>query len=339
MEKLFSNEIVFRGHPDKVCDQISGALLDALIEQDPDTRAGIEVMGGKSAVYIAGEITSSAQVDFIAITKRVLEDCGYDSEKLNIVVDISKQSADIALGVDKQGAGDNGMMFGYACNDTLEMLPPAVVILQQFAEEYDELRKRDSRFKSDGKAQITGVYRRDMELAEIKTFTICYQNTEEDREEMDSLLQNYARGIARNVAHVEIQEFLMNPTGRFEVGGFEADVGITGRKIVVDTYQGFARVGGGNLNGKDASKVDFSGAHYARQLAKNYISLEGLHWCEVQIAYAIGKEEPLSIYIDSDKGVIEAREEDFEEGRVEKIREKYKQEKFEELAKFGHFTR
>lgn len=257
MEKLFSNEIVFRGHPDKVCDQISGALLDALIEQDPDTRAGIEVMGGKSAVYIAGEITSSAQVDFIAITKRVLEDCGYDSEKLNIVVDISKQSADIALGVDKQGAGDNGMMFGYACNDTPEMLPPAVVILQQFAEEYDELRKRDSRFKSDGKAQITGVYRRDMELAEIKTFTICYQNTEEDREEMDSLL-HFIRGAA----------LVRSPD------------------CICDR--------------KRRAALDL---HRQRQR------------------------------------VIEAREEDFEGGRVEKIREKYKQEKFEELAKFGHFTR
>ncbi|MDD4276213.1 MAG: S-adenosylmethionine synthetase N-terminal domain-containing protein, partial [Clostridia bacterium] len=183
MNKYYSNEIVFRGHPDKVCDQISGAILKECVRQDKNTRAGIEVMGGKGKIFITGEITTTANYNVEKIAKQVLHNVGY-SIKYEIIDNIGKQSIDIAQGVDIGGAGDNGMMFGYACNDTKEMLPTAMVILQRFAMEYDKLRQSNSIvFYPDGKAQITGVYDDDFKLLKIKTFTICYQNSEKCRNE------------------------------------------------------------------------------------------------------------------------------------------------------------
>ena len=175
--KLYSNEIVFRGHPDKVCDQISDALLDECLKQDKYSRCGIEVMGGKGKIFITGEVTTKANLDVSKITKRVLSDIGYNTD-YEIVNNLGVQSSDIALGTNEEvmGAGDNGMMFGYACRDTKEYLPLSMVILQKLSEAYDELRKKDNRFLPDGKAQITGVYENN-KLVKIKTFTICYQNT------------------------------------------------------------------------------------------------------------------------------------------------------------------
>ena len=337
--KLYSNEIVFRGHPDKVCDQISDAILDECLKQDKNSRCGIETVGGKGKIFITGEITTKAKIDVQAITKRVLADVGYSTD-YEIIDNIGKQSPDIALGTNNivNGAGDNGMMFGYACDDTEQMLPTAMVILQELSKRYDELRKKDKRFLPDGKAQITGLYGDNMKLLNIETFTICYQNTEENRTETDRIIMEICLQIIQKYG-VEIKRFIINPTGKFKIGGFEGDAGLTGRKIVVDSYQSFANVGGGAFSGKDPTKVDRSGAYKAREMAKEILQKCHLKWCEVQLSYAIGLEKPLAIYIDSDKGELEPAEYLYEECKLKNIIRdlKLKEKCYEETARFGHF--
>ena len=340
--KLYSNEIVFRGHPDKVCDQISDALLDAYLKEDKKSRCGIEVVGGKGKIFITGEVTSRTNVDIESIVKRVLLDVGY-SDNYEIINNIGLQSPDIALGTNEDvgGAGDNGMMFGYASRDTDEMLPMAMVILQKFSMEYDELRKKDNRFLSDGEAQITGVYNENNKLSKIKTFTVCYQNREEDRKNTDRIIKNICKNICDEY-NIEIEEFLINPTGKFRIGGFEGDAGLTGRKIVVDTYQSFAPVGGGAFSGKDPSKVDRSGAYKAREIAKKILlSNENYMWCHVQLSYAIGKEKPLAIYIKTDRGNIEVDNSLYEECKPKNIIKDLDLLNicYEERAKYGHFIK
>ena len=219
--KLYSNEIVFRGHPDKVCDQISDALLDAYLSGDKASRCGIEVAGGKGKIFITGEVTSNSEVNVEEVVKRVLADVGYSTD-YDIINNLGTQSQDIALGTNEEvgGAGDQGMMFGYACDDTSELLPTAMVILQKLSRWYDELRKNDKRFKPDGKAQITGYYDENMKLQKIKTFTVSYQNTEEDRVKTDLIIIDKCLEIALEYG-IKIERFLINPTGKFEVGGFE----------------------------------------------------------------------------------------------------------------------
>ena len=336
--KLYSNEIVFRGHPDKVCDQISDALLDAYLANDKNSRCGIETMGGKGKIFITGEVTSNSIVNVEEITKRVLRDIGYN-DNYEIINNIGVQSPDIALGTNEEigGAGDNGMMFGYACNDNNKYLPDSMVILQELSKKYDELRKVDNRFLPDGKAQITGEYENNKLLA-IKTFTICYQNTELEREETDKILKDIANKICKKYK-VKVKEYLINPTGRFEIGGFEGDAGLTGRKIVVDSYQSFANVGGGAFSGKDPSKVDRSGAYKAREIAKDILIKNKLEWCTVQLSYAIGIEEPLAIYINTNKGELVPELSLYEECKPKNIIKdlNLKNIVYEEKAKFGHF--
>ena len=339
--KLYSNEIVFRGHPDKVCDQISDAILDECLKQDKYSRCGIEVMGGKGKIFITGEVTTNAKFNLECIVKRVLEDIGYSSN-YEIIDNLGKQSADIALGTNELvlGAGDNGMMFGYACRDTDKYLPTAMVILQELSMKYDELRKQDERFKPDGKAQITGVYDNKNSLKEIKTFTICYQNTEQERNITDGILKDICNDICLKY-NVKVHEYLINPTGKFEIGGFEGDAGLTGRKIVVDSYQSFANVGGGAFSGKDPTKVDRSGAYKAREIAKTIVKEnEDLNWCEVQLSYAIGKQKPLAIYIKTNKGDIKVSERLYEECKLENVIKDLDLRNicYEEKAKYGHFT-
>lgn len=336
----FSNEIVFRGHPDKVCDQISAAILNECLKQDKGSRCGIEVAGGKGVVFITGEITSNADFNVEQIARRVLREVGYDDSS-QIIDNIGKQSGDIALGTNSlvKGAGDNGMMFGYAVRETEQYLPLAQIILQRLAQQYDVLRQNDSRFLADGKAQITGCYE-EGHLKKIKTFTICYQNSETEREETDRIICDTARKIADEY-EIEIEQFLINPTGRFLIGGFEGDAGLTGRKIVVDSYQSFGKVGGGCMNGKDPSKVDISGAYMARKFACEVLdSHPEVYWCEVQISYAIGKKEPLAIYIRTDRGSIEADESMYYRGQPANIIEELDMLNidYEEKARFGHFT-
>ena len=333
----YSNEIVFRGHPDKVCDQISAGILQTCMQQDPNTRAGIETVGGKGKIFITGEVTTKAEYDAASIAKAILADVGYSTD-YEIIDNIGKQSADIALGTCDEvgGAGDQGMMFGYACDDTPQCLPVAMVICQEYAAWYDELVHNDKRFLPDGKCQITGKYEDGQKLQEIATWTISYQNTEEDRKATDEIMRNKALAIAAKYG-VPVKSFLINPTGKFLIGGFEGDAGLTGRKIVVDAYQSFANVGGGCMNGKDPTKVDFSAAHKAREIAKRY--LPGRHWVEVQLSYAIGKEKPLAIYIHSNEGDIEVPESLYEECTPARIIRdlKMKELDYVGLAKFGHF--
>lgn len=338
--KYFSNEIVFRGHPDKVCDQISAAILAECVKQDNNTRAGIEVMGGKGKIFVTGEVTTKASFSVEDITKRVLREVGYD-DNYEIVDNLGKQSADIAMGVDVGGAGDQGMMYGYACDDTPQMLPTAMVILQEFAENYDILRKIFYAFLPDGKAQITGIYDDNFRLVSIRDFTISYQNTEDDREETDGMLIKLARSICEKHGITKIERFLINPTGKFLIGGFEGDAGLTGRKIVVDAYQGFANVGGGCQNGKDATKVDFSASHMARKIACEYLKSHKLGWCEVQLSYAIGLAEPLAIYINSSIGYIEPEQSLYHRCTPANIIKELDllNADYEEFAKFGHYTK
>lgn len=337
--KLYSNEIVFRGHPDKVCDQISDALLDAYLNVDPHSRCGIEVMGGKGKIFVTGEVTSESDVDIFKVINRVLKDVGYN-EEYEIINNLGKQSSDIALGTNDLvgGAGDQGMMFGYACSDTEELLPTAMVILQKLSMWYDEVRKTCPYLRPDGKAQITGYYDEDNVLKKIKTFTISYQNDELHRNITDKLIKDKCLEICA-MYDLEVEEFLINPTGKFEIGGFLGDAGLTGRKIVVDTYESFAKVGGGAFSGKDPSKVDRSGAYKAREIAKQYLKKYDLRWCSVQLSYAIGVSRPLAIYIESDKGNIDVPESLYEECKPQNIIKDLNllNKCYEETAKFGHF--
>lgn len=345
--KLYSNEVVFRGHPDKVCDQISAALLAEYLEGDPKSRCGIEVAGGKGKIFITGEVTSKAKVNVKKVTRRVLSDIGYNPKKYKIINNLGIQSSDIAMGVDVGGAGDQGMMFGYACNETSSYLPKAMVILQELSCRYNQLVQidknkspKDRIFYPDGKAQITGVYDDKFRLVKIKDFVISYQNSEKCRKFSDKVIREMAIQICKEYGITEIERFLINPTGRFEIGGFEGDAGLTGRKIVVDAYQSFANVGGGCMNGKDPSKVDFSAAHKARELAVRFLKQNKLRWCEVQLSYAIGKAEPLAIYVDSNIGNIHVPSFVYKECEPRNIIHdlNLKHAPFELYAAYGHFV-
>ena len=336
---FFSNEIVFRSHPDKVADQISDALLDAYLSQDSDSRCGIEVVGGKGKIFVTGEVTSKGDVDVEKVVKSVLDDVGY-SKDCEIINNLGQQSPDIAQGVDTGGAGDQGMMFGYACRDTTSHVPLAMHILQCLSMYYDWLRSQDPRFLPDGKAQITGCYDENGKLRYIKDFVISYQNTEVDREETDKILIDYCRDLCHQY-YISIENFHINPTGKFLIGGFEGDAGLTGRKVVIDNYQGFAPVGGGCFSGKCFTKVDRSAAYKARQLAIHFLkSNSEFDWVQVQLSYAIGIAEPMAIYIKTNKG-------DYQEN-IDKLYQectpariindlKLKSVKYYETAKFGHF--
>lgn len=338
--KLYSNEIVFRGHPDKVCDQISDALLDEYLKGDKNSRCAIEVCGGKGVIFITGEVTSKSIVDVEKVVNETLNDIGY-YKKYKIINNIGVQSSDIALGTNKEvgGAGDQGMMFGYACNDNSYYLPTAMMILAELSIKYDELRKKDKRFYADGKAQITGVYDDNMKLLSIKDFTISYQNSEKEREETDKIIKNICLSICEKY-NVKIEKFLINPTGRFEIGGFEGDSGLTGRKIVVDSYQGFAPVGGGAFSGKDPSKVDRSAAYKARNIAVDYLKKYNLKWCQVQLSYSIGVRKPLAIYITSDKGDIDVSDSLYIECEPNNIIKDLDllNKCYVDTAKYGHFV-
>lgn len=331
---LKSNEIVFRGHPDKVCDQISDALLDEYLSKDKLSRCGIEVVGGKGIIFITGEVNSKAEIDYEKTVKRVLKDIGY-STNYEIINNVGKQSADISIGVDQMGAGDQGIMYGYACDDTKEYLPTAMVILQKLSMEYDKLRLKDNRFLPDGKAQITGYYSYN-KLKKIKYFIISYNNTELERDKTDKIIKDIALKICSKY-NIEVEDFLINPTGKFLIGGFEGDSGLTGRKLAVDTYQTFANIGGGALSGKDLTKVDRSATYKARDIAVKYLQKNKLIWCVVELSYAIGIKEPLAININSNIGYLKANKNLYKECKVENLVNEYSNVKFEDKSRFGHF--
>lgn len=287
-QRVYTVESVTSGHPDKVCDQVSDAILDACLAQDKNSRVAVESFGGHGLLTIGGEITSLANLDYKEIARNVYKNIGYD-QGLEYSIKIAKQSPDIAQGVNTGGAGDQGIMYGYATNETPQFLPKAVVYVHALAKGLEDLRKSGlSWLKPDGKTQIT------MEEGKIKTILVSCQHDEKisQREIKEILTEKLIKPLIGDILGIEI---LVNPTGKFVQGGFEADTGLTGRKIMVDTYCGLAPHGGGCFSGKDPSKVDRSAAYMARFAAKNIVANNLAKECLVQVAYAIGRELPLMV--------------------------------------------
>lgn len=297
----YTVESVTSGHPDKVCDQISDAILDAYLQVDPSSRVAVETFGSHGLLVIGGEVTSTTQVDAEAIARKVYTDLGYTDE-LNVIVHLSQQSPDIAQGVNPGGAGDQGIMYGFATNETPEFLPRAVVLVHALARGLERLRCEDPRFawlRPDGKTQIT------MRDGQIATVLVSTQHAADISQEAirEALIRDL---IAPTIGDLTGVEILTNPTGVFIQGGFAADAGLTGRKIMVDTYCGLAPHGGGAFSGKDSTKVDRSAAYMARFVAKNIVAQGHAKACLISVAYAIGRVDPLMVEgIDQDGKAID----------------------------------
>jgi len=310
MKKLFTSESVTEGHPDKLCDYISDSILDAYLELDPNSRVGCEVVAGKNKVFVTGEITSNGEVDIESIVRKAIKDIGYfgdtdiDYKKCEVIVNTSKQSPDIALGTNDEvgGAGDQGMMFGYACSDNEDYMPMAIYLAHKLTKRLTEVRKKGivKGIGADGKSQVTLEYDND-EVKRIETVVISVQH--KDSKDLEELKKDIKKEVIDYVIPKDLIDkktnIYINPTGRFVIGGPLGDSGLTGRKIIVDTYGGYARHGGGAFSGKDATKVDRSASYMARHIAKNIVANGYAKRCEIQIAYAIGIAEPVSVNIDT----------------------------------------
>ena len=303
-----TSESVTEGHPDKVCDFISDSILDACLEQDKNSRVAVETFVSNGKVVVAGQITSNAIIDIEKIVREKLKEVGYDDARYNmdyktcnIDINITKQSGDIALGVDIGGAGDQGIMFGFDCNETDSLMPYAIDTAHKLAQRLTKVRKDGiiPYLKSDGKVQVTVEYLNDIPFR-IDTILISTQHTEDtDIDTLENDLIEYVIKPTVEDDMIDVEtKILINPTGRFVIGGAVADTGLTGRKIIVDTYGGYARHGGGAFSGKDGTKVDRSASYMLRHIAKNIVANGLARKCELQISYEIGIEEPLSIYID-----------------------------------------
>ena len=320
MKKFFSSESVTEGHPDKLCDFISDSILDSFIEKDPNSRVACECVASKGEIYITGEISSSANVDIENVARNTIKEVGYNNADVDIdyrtckiTINISKQSQDIALGVDSSletkkgelesiGAGDQGLMFGFACSETKELMPLPISLAHKLAERLTFVRKTNiiDYIRPDGKVQVTVEYDNDMPIR-VDTIVISTQHLPDIEMEQlkKDLMQNVIKPIVPSELLDENTKYLINPTGRFVIGGPLGDSGLTGRKIIVDTYGGYSRHGGGAFSGKDPSKVDRSASYMARHIAKNVVANGYAKKCEVQLAYAIGVAKPVSVYIDT----------------------------------------
>ena len=361
---LFSSEAVSEGHPDKVCDQISDAVLDAALVQDPDSRVACETLIKGSILVLAGEITTRGQLDYVETARTVLRDIGYTSEEVGfsadncaIITAINRQSSDISQGVTEgeglfkdQGAGDQGMMFGYACDETKEYMPFPIFTAQRLVQELARQRKSGvlSFLRPDAKSQVTVQYR-DGRPVRAATVVVSSQHTPQVSQE--TLREAIIEEVIKRVIPPEFIDkntiYLINPTGRFEIGGPIADAGLTGRKIIVDTYGGYGRHGGGAFSGKDPSKVDRSAAYMARHVAKNVVAAGLASRCEVQLAYAIGVADPVSVLVDtfgtgkvSDERLSGIVRENFELKPAGIIRSlDLKRPIYRPTATYGHFGR
>jgi S-adenosylmethionine synthetase len=361
---LFSSESVTEGHPDKLCDQVSDAILDACLAVDPQSRVACETVAKTGFVLVAGEITTKAQLDFQKIIRNTVKEIGFnssnvgfDGETCAVMVAIEQQSPDIAQGVDrgdptKQGAGDQGLMFGYACDETKELMPLPIQMAHQLAYKLAEVRKKKAKgidwLRPDGKTQVSVRY----ENGKVVGVEAIVVSTQHDEKVKSKVLEEAIRELVIKPivpAHLitKATKIHVNPTGRFVIGGPQGDTGLTGRKIIVDTYGGYARHGGGAFSGKDPSKVDRSAAYYARFIAKHVVASGLATRCEVQFAYAIGVAEPVSMLVDtfgtgvvSDEKLTKAVLATFDARPGMLIKElDLRRPIFQKTAAYGHFGR
>ncbi len=375
MEKrLFTSESVTEGHPDKICDAISDAVLDAMMEQDPYSRVACETCTSTGFVLVMGEITSKANVDIPAIVRKTVTEIGYDSSEKGfdgntcaVMVSLDKQSADIAMGVDKAleakenqmtdeqleaiGAGDQGMMFGYATNETEELMPYPISLAHKLTKQLTKVRKDGtlSYLRPDGKSQVSVEYDENGKPVRLEAVVLSTQHDEKvTQEQIHQDIKKYVFDeILPQDMIDEKTKFFINPTGRFVIGGPNGDSGLTGRKIIVDTYGGYARHGGGAFSGKDCTKVDRSAAYAARYVAKNIVAAGLADRCEIQLSYAIGVAQPTSIMVDtfgtgklSDEKLVEMIRENFDlrpAGIIKML--DLRRPVYRQTAAYGHFGR
>ena len=363
-EYLFTSESVSEGHPDKMCDQISDGILDALIEQDPDSRVACETMVKTGMVVVAGEITTSAQISYMEVVRQVVREIGFTDSSLGfdantcaVLTALDRQSPDISQGVTageglykEQGAGDQGMMFGFACDETKDYMPFPIYTAHRLVQEMATIRKRGELpfLRPDSKSQVTVEYQ---DGKPVRADTVLISTQHDPDAKYDTIKEAIVEEVVKRVIPPEFLDqkttFLVNPTGRFVNGGPYADCGLTGRKIIVDTYGGYGRHGGGAFSGKDPSKVDRSAAYMARYIAKNLVAADLATRCEVQLAYAIGVAEPVGVYVDTfGTGVLS------EEGLAAIVRQEFdlrpaaiiqtldlKRPIYQATAAYGHFGR
>ena len=355
---LFTSESVTEGHPDKIADQISDAILDACLEQDPYSRVACETLTATGLVVIAGEITTKAYVDFQTLVRGVVASIGYDnalygfdSNTCAVISSINKQSGDIAMGVDTGGAGDQGMMFGYATNETPELMPAPISLAHKLTQKLSQVRKNGTLpyLRPDGKSQVTVEYDENHKPKRVDAVVISTQHAENVTN--DELRADILRHVIQAVIPSDLLDadtkYHINPTGRFVIGGPMGDTGLTGRKIIVDTYGGMGRHGGGAFSGKDPTKVDRSAAYMARYIAKNVVAAGLADRCEVQLAYAIGVADPVSVLVDTfgtgklaDEKIAELVFKNFKmtpKGIMETL--KLRRPIYRKTAAYGHFGR
>ena len=308
-KRLFTSESVTEGHPDKIADQISDGVLDAIISKDPYSRVACETLLTTGLVVVAGEITTEAWVDIPKIVRETIREIGYtrakygfDCDTCGVITAIDTQSPDIAMGVDTGGAGDQGMMFGYACNETPELMPMPIMLAHKLTRRLSDVRKEGlmDYLRPDGKSQVTIEYEKHKPVR-VNTVVVSSQHSESISNEQihEDVIQHVIKAVVPDEMLDANTDFYINPTGRFVVGGPQGDTGVTGRKIIVDTYGGAGAHGGGAFSGKDPTKVDRSASYMARYVAKNIVAAGLADRCEVQLAYAIGVAEPVSVLVDT----------------------------------------
>ncbi|MCP4218155.1 MAG: methionine adenosyltransferase [bacterium] len=360
---LFTSESVTEGHPDKVCDQVSDAILDACLEQDPDSRVAVETLTKTGVVIVAGELTTKGYVNIPIIVRKTLKDIGYtkshfgmESETCAVLVHLEEQSPDISMGVTdgegwykEQGAGDQGMMFGYASNETANYMPLPIDLAHKLTHKLAEVRKSAEipYLAPDGKSQVTVEYDSGKP---VRVTTVVVSNQHEDGHSHDEIKADIIEKVIKPVCGewlTDDTQFFVNPTGKFVIGGPQADAGLTGRKIIVDTYGGMGRHGGGAFSGKDPSKVDRSGAYATRYIAKNIVASGLADKCEVQLAYAIGVAEPVSVNVNlfdtgkkSEEEIVEMIKKLFPTKPADILKELgLKRAMYLKTAAYGHFGR